>query len=135
MLLTGRVVKRLGEWGAAVLGLGCGAATLLAYAFVTQGWQVYAFFLVGCLGALAWPALNGILSRLVDATRQGALQGGIGSMNSVAAIIGPLLAAQSLAWGSSRGFDGMAFLVAAALIGAAAIIVAWRVPRIAAPIG
>ena len=112
VLFTGRAVTRLGEWGAAVLGLGCGAVTLLAYAFVTQGWQVYAFFLIGCLGALAWPALNGILSRSVDATRQGALQGGIGSMNSVAAIIGPLVAAQSLAWGSARGFDGAAFLVA-----------------------
>ena len=70
-----------------MLGLGCGAACLFAYAFVTQGWQVYAFFLIGCLGAFGWPAMNGMLSRMVDATRQGALQGGIGSMNSVAATL------------------------------------------------
>lgn len=122
--LTGRIVARLGERRAAVLGLGCGAATMVAYAFTTQGWQVYAFFLVGALGAVAWPALNGLLSRMVDATRQGSLQGGIGSMNSVAAIIGPLLAAQSLAWGTQHGLDGAAFLVAGALIGAAALIIA-----------
>lgn len=135
--LTGRVVARLGERRAAVLGLACGASCILAYAFTTRPWQVYAFFLVGALGAFAWPALNGLLSRLVDATRQGALQGGIGSMNSVAAILGPLIATQSLAWGSAHGFDGMAFLVAGSLIGLAALIIALRVPHLpdAAPAG
>lgn len=130
LFLTGRAVKRLGERGAAIIGLASGAACLFVYAFVTQGWQVYAFFLVGALGALAWPAMNGLLSRLVDSTRQGALQGGIGSMNSVAAVLGPLIAAQSLAWGVRRGFDGAAFVVAAALIGGAALIIVARVPRL-----
>ncbi len=133
--LTARTVRRLGERTTAVLGLACSAATLLAYAFTTQGWQVYAFFLVGCLGALAWPAMNGLLSRLVDAQRQGTLQGGLGSLNSVAAIIGPLLAAQSLAWGAARGFDGLAFLIAGVLIGVAALIVALLVPTLRAPDG
>jgi MFS transporter, DHA1 family, tetracycline resistance protein len=128
IFLTARVFRRIGERGAAITGLGCGAATLIAYAFITQGWQVYAFFLVGCLGALAWPALNGILSRMVDATRQGALQGGIGSMNSVSAVLGPLIAAQSLAWGARHQFDGAAFMVAGLLIGAAALIVRLGTP-------
>ena len=130
ILLTGRVGKRLGERGAAVLGLACGAACILAYAFVTQAWEVYAFFLVGAVGAIAWPALNGLLSRLVDATRQGALQGGIGAMNSVAAVVGPLIATQSLAWGAGHGFPGAAFLVAGSLIGLAALIVALAVPAL-----
>ncbi len=128
LFLTDRIIGWIGERGAAVTGLFCGAATLLAYAFITQGWQVYAFFLIGSLGALAWPALNGIVSRMVDATRQGALQGGIGSLNSVAAVLGPLLAAQSLAWGASRHFYGTAFLVAGGLIGVAGIIVVAFVP-------
>ena len=123
------VIARTGEWGAAVLGLTAGAATLFAYAFASHGWQVYAYSLVGCLSALAWPALNGILSRMVDATRQGALQGGIGSMSSVAAVAGPLIATQSLAWGSLHGFDGAAFLIAGLLIGMAALLVVFRVPR------
>ncbi|NJR77489.1 TCR/Tet family MFS transporter [Sphingomonas corticis] len=135
VFVTGRAVRRLGERAAAVIGLVAGAATLVAYAFTTQGWQVYAFFLVGAFGALAWPAMNGMLSRLVDATRQGALQGGLGSMNSVAAIVGPLLAAQSLAWGAGRGFDGLAFLLAGVLIAAAALIVAFLVPTLRASQG
>ena len=122
--LTARVVRRLGERRAAMMGLLCGGGCLLAYAFVTRGWQVYAFFLVGALGAFAWPALNGLLSRMVDAKRQGALQGGIGSMNSVAAVIGPLLATQSLAWGADHGLPGAAFLLAGVLTVAAALIIA-----------
>lgn len=128
--LTGRVVARLGERRAAVLGLACSASCILAYAFTTRAWEVYAFFLVGAFGAFAWPALNGLLSRIVDATRQGALQGGIGSMNSVAAVLGPLIATQSLAWGAARGFDGMAFLVAGTLLVGAALIIAFLVPHL-----
>jgi len=127
-LLTGRAVARFGERRAALLGLACGSACLVAYAFTTEGWQVYAFFLVGCLGALAWPAMNGLLSRMVDETHQGALQGGIGAMNSVAAVIGPVAAAQALAWGSTRGLDGAAFLLAGGLLAAAALILWLRVP-------
>lgn len=128
--LTGRLVARWGERRAGVIGLICGGGCMLAYAFTTQGWQVYAFFLVGAFGALAWPALNGLLSRLVDATQQGALQGGIGSMNSVAAIVGPLVAAQSLAWGSRNGFDGAALLIAGGLILGAALMIALFVPHL-----
>ena len=126
--VTQRFVKALGERKTAVVALTAGTLNLFVLAFVTQGWQVYALFLGGCLGQMAWPAMNGILSRLVDATRQGQLQGGIGSMNSVAQIIGPLLAAQSLAYGAARGFDGAAFVLAGLLIGAAALIVAFGLP-------
>lgn len=130
LALTDRVVKRFGEVRAAAIGLGCGAATLLAYAFVTQGWQVYAFFLVGALGAFAYPALSGLASRMVDASRQGALQGGLSSINSVAEILGPLLAAQALATGALAGFDGAAFLVSAMLIAAAGLLVLIAVPSL-----
>lgn len=137
LLLTGRAVAALGERRAAVIGMTCGASCILAYAFTTKEWQVYAFFLVGAFGALAWPAMNGLASRMVDATRQGALQGGIGAMNSVAAVLGPLIATQSLAWGAQRGLIGAAFLVAALLIGAAALIIALFVPHLkdAEPVG
>lgn len=128
--LTPPILKRFGERRAAILGLGAAALCLFAYAFTTRGWQVYAFFLVGSLGALAWPALNGVLSKMVDATRQGALQGGLGALNSVAAILGPLISAQSLAWGAGHGFLGAAFLVAAVLMGGAALIIALFTPEV-----
>ncbi|MES2753431.1 MAG: TCR/Tet family MFS transporter [Pseudomonadota bacterium] len=127
-LVTQRFVKAIGERKTALVALTAGTLNLFALAFVTQGWQIYALFMVGCLGQMAWPAMNGILSRMVDATRQGSLQGGIGSMNSVAAIAGPLLAAQSLAYGALRGFDGLAFIVAGTLMGGACLLIAFAVP-------
>jgi DHA1 family tetracycline resistance protein-like MFS transporter len=130
VLLTARVLKRTGERRAALIGLAASSLTFVTFALVTQGWQVYAFYLFGCIGALAYPALNGLMSRSVDATRQGALQGGIGSMNSVAQIIGPLLASQSLAAGAARGFPGSAFAVAAALTAAALLVIAFLLPHL-----
>lgn len=126
--VTQRFVKAIGETRTALIALTASAFNLVALTFVTQGWQVYALFLLGCLGQMAWPAMNGILSRMVDATRQGSLQGGIGSMNSIAQIVGPLLAAQSLAYGAARGFDGLAFALAGALMAAAALIITFAVP-------
>ncbi|MFS0770761.1 MFS transporter [Sphingomonas sp. 1P08PE] len=133
--LTDRVVRRFGEVGAAAIALFAGAACLIACAFATAGWQVYAIFLVGSLGAFAYPALSGLASRMVDASRQGALQGGLASINSVAEIIGPVLAAQSLAFGTGKGFPGAAFLVAGALVATAGVLIlgaARRVPSLPA---
>jgi MFS transporter, DHA1 family, tetracycline resistance protein len=128
--LTPSAIRRLGERRSALVGLGCGAACFLAYAFVTRGWQVYAFYLVGALGAFAWPALNGLLSRMVDASRQGALQGGIGSMNAVATVLGPLVGSQCLAFGAAHGFVGAAFLFASVLMGGATLIILFSVPHL-----
>jgi DHA1 family tetracycline resistance protein-like MFS transporter len=130
IFLTPVMLRRFGERWSAIIGLGSSAACLLACAFVTAPWQVYALFLIGALGALDYPALNGILSRMVDATRQGGLQGGLGALNSVAAIFGPLIAAQSLAWGAGHGFIGAAFLVAGVLTVAAGLMIVLFTPRV-----
>lgn len=74
--------------------------------------------------------MNGLLSRTVDATHQGGLQGGIGSVNAVAQIIGPLLAAQALAIGAGHGFLGAAFVLASALSLLAAAIIALAMPKL-----
>jgi MFS transporter, DHA1 family, tetracycline resistance protein len=85
------------------------------------------------MSGLVFPAVNGLCSRMVDASRQGALQGGIGSMNSVAAILSPWLLTQTLAAGVDHGFPGAAFLLAAIFAFTALGIVVWkvldRVPR------
>lgn len=136
--LTGKVIGRIGEPRALVVGLGCGGAAFLAFFFVTHSWQAYALFLLSALSGFVFPAMNGLLSRMVDASRQGALQGGIGSMNSVAAIISPWLLTQTMAAGAERGYPGAAFLLAALFAFAALGIIVWkvldRVPRTPVPV-
>lgn len=130
LLLTRRALAAYNERRVAVIGLVASTACLLALTLATEGWQVYAFFTVGALGALTYPAMNGMVSRAVDATRQGAIQGGLSSLNSVAAILGPLVATQSLSAGAARGFDGAAFLVAAALLAGAALVIVFFIPHL-----
>ncbi|HVF93740.1 MAG TPA: MFS transporter [Sphingomonas sp.] len=131
LALTGRAIDRLGERATVVVGLAAGALSYTALAFVTQGWMVYAIFVAGAFQGFVFPATNALLSRMVDASAQGALQGGIASMSSIAAIVGPLLLSQSLAAGTERGFAGAAFLLAGIMAAAAlAIIVAFVLRRV-----
>jgi DHA1 family tetracycline resistance protein-like MFS transporter len=123
IFITGRAIARLGEVRTVVIGLSVGTLVYLGYAFATEGWQVYALIACGALQALAYPSLNALLSRMVDASNQGALQGGMASIASVAAIIGPFALTQTLATGAERGFPGAAFLLASVLTGVAVGIV------------
>ena len=68
------------------------------------------------LQGLVWPSMNALLSRMTDASHQGALQGGMAAIASIAAIIGPLAMTQALAFGAERGQPGGAFLLAFLLV-------------------
>jgi DHA1 family tetracycline resistance protein-like MFS transporter len=125
--LTGPAIKRLGERKAMVIGMSSAALAFLLFAFVTAGWQAYVLMVVSGLQGFVYPSFNGLLSRMVDAKHQGALQGGIGSMGSVSSILGPLLLTQALAAGSEHGFSGGAFLLAALLATSAMALVVWKV--------
>jgi DHA1 family tetracycline resistance protein-like MFS transporter len=130
-LVTGPMIARLGEARTVVIGMVVGAASFLGYVFVTQGWQVYAIIVLGALQALVYPSLNALLSRMTDASRQGALQGGMASINSLAAIVGPIATTQALAFGAEHGETGGNFILAAVLAGSALLIVATLVvPRV-----
>jgi len=63
--------------------------SFLGYAFVTQGWMIYPFLVVGALQGFISPAMQGIMSTQVPDSQQGELQGGLGSMASLTAIISP----------------------------------------------
>jgi DHA1 family tetracycline resistance protein-like MFS transporter len=67
------------------------AAGFILYAVATQGWMMYAFTIVYCLGGIAGPALQGIMSGIVPSNEQGELQGGFTSLMSITAIVGPPL--------------------------------------------
>ena len=126
-LLVAPVIGRIGDRRALVIGLATGASGFLAFAFITAGWQAYAIMLFAALSGFIGPAINGLLSRMAGPDRQGALQGGLASLGSVAAIVSPLLMTQTLAAGVEHGFPGAAFLLAAALAASALGVVAWKV--------
>ncbi len=126
-LVVGPVISRIGDRRALMVGLACGAGGFLAFAFVTAGWQAYAIMILAALSGFVGPSANGLLSRLAGPERQGALQGGLGSLGSVAAILSPFAMTQALAAGVEHGFPGAAFLLAAGFALLALGIVVWRV--------
>jgi DHA1 family tetracycline resistance protein-like MFS transporter len=130
--LTGRLSKRIGEFGAATLGLFAAAAIALAYAFATETWMVFVLTFLGAIQAVTYPALNALMSQRVPANAQGELQGGVASLGSTANVIGPLVMTQTMAYFTAPTapvyFPGAAFVLAAAvnLLGVGLLLAARR---------
>jgi DHA1 family tetracycline resistance protein-like MFS transporter len=128
-VLTGRAIARFGEARTVVIGMVAAALSFLGYVFVTQSWMVFAIIAFSALQGLVYPSINALLSRMTDASHQGALQGGMASIASIAAIVGPLAMTQALAFGAEHGEPGGAFLLAFLLETGALLIVIFGVVR------
>jgi DHA1 family tetracycline resistance protein-like MFS transporter len=96
--LARRLVPKLGERRAVLLGLGLGVIAFVGYGSATAGWMIYAAIAVQSLGGIAHPACQALITRTVRADQQGAVQGGLTSLQNLANILGPLLGAFVFAW-------------------------------------
>ncbi len=88
--LPGPAVKLLGERAAILVGVGGACISLIAIAFASQGWVVFAIMPVFVLGGIGAPALQSLATRMVDENRQGQFQGVLASAVSLASIVAPL---------------------------------------------
>ncbi|MCB0491265.1 MAG: TCR/Tet family MFS transporter [Cyclobacteriaceae bacterium] len=88
------IIPKLGQERSVYMGLGMYAIGYFLYAFATQSWMMFAITIPYCLGGIAGPALQGIISNQVPANAQGELQGGLTSLMSITMIVGPLLMTQ-----------------------------------------
>jgi len=116
-----RVVNpRLGNDRSVYVGLGFYALGMLLFAFATQSWMMFAFLVPYCLGGIAGPALQAIISGHVPPNEQGELQGALTSLMSVTSIIGPLLMTNLFYFFTKKGapvyFPGVSFLLGAVLM-------------------
>jgi DHA1 family tetracycline resistance protein-like MFS transporter len=90
--LTGPIVARLGEPRAIVLGLSVSAFTYLLYGLAPAAWMFYVIPFLGAIGFISGPSTLAIISRAVQPTEQGAIQGGVASLNSLTGVVGPIIA-------------------------------------------
>ncbi len=88
------IIPKLGQKRSLYVGLALYSLGFVLFAFATQGWMMFAFLIPYCLGGIAGPAIQGIISAQVLANEQGELQGALTSLMSVTSIIGPLLMTQ-----------------------------------------
>jgi len=86
-------VARFGELRTLMVSLVVAVIGMLLFGLASQGWMMYAFTALYCLGlGLLNPSAQGLMSRSVPANEQGLLQGAMASVMTGTAIIAPLTA-------------------------------------------
>jgi DHA1 family tetracycline resistance protein-like MFS transporter len=125
-------VNRLKERRAMAVGLTCGAMGFVIYGLAATGPIFWIGVPVMALWGIGTPSLQAMMTRSVDATEQGRLQGALASLLGLASLIGPTVFTQTFAVFISTeaglGLPGAPFLLAAGLV-FAAMLLAWRTTR------
>lgn len=118
-LLIRKVIPRIGPQRAAYVGFIFAAIGYFGYAFAPNGLILCLFMIPAALAGLAHPSISGLISALVPANAQGELQGALGSLNGIVAIIAPLFMTQLFGYFVSPAapihFPGAAFFAAGLL--------------------
>lgn len=130
--LLGLLLKRFSESTVALVGLGMGVIGFALYGLATQGWMMYAIILGTLLSGAAGPAMQGIVSKAVDATKQGVTMGALSGLASVMQIAAPLVGttvfAQVAHLPAGDWRIGATFFVSAGLQ-LASLVLAWKALR------
>ena len=133
MFLTGPIVKRLGERGAATLGLVSATIGFIAYAFATKTWMAFAIMTAIAAQSLVQPSLMAMLSRRATPETQGEVQGIVSMAMGIGQIVVPIVLTGTMARFTAAGapvhFPGAAFLVSA-MFGVLALLLLRRLPRV-----
>lgn len=123
----------LGNEKSVYTGLLLYSTGLFLFAFASQSWMMFVFLIPYCLGGIAGPALQSIISGSVPANEQGELQGALTGLVSLTSIAGPPMMTGLFAYFTKPGapvhFSGAAFLLGALLMLASAAI-AYRSLRV-----
>ncbi len=113
------IIPKLGQERGVYVGLSLYCLGFLSFAFATQGWMMYAALIPYCLGGIAGPSLQGIISTHVPPNAQGELQGGLTGMMSATTIVSPVIMTSIFSYFTAAGapiyFPGAAMLTGAVL--------------------
>lgn len=121
------IIPKIGNINSIYLGMICAISGYIAYAFCPQGWIMFLIIIPFAFSGLAGPAIQALIANEVPKNAQGELQGGMSSLMSFTAIIGPLLMTKLFQEftkpGSNFNFPGISFLAASILSFTAFILV------------
>ena len=116
----------LGNEKSVYTGLLLYSAGLFLFAFASQSWMMFVFLIPYCLGGIAGPAIQSIMSSSVPANEQGELQGALTGLLSLTSIVGPPMMTGLFAYFTKPTaplhFSGAAFLLGALLMLLSSII-------------
>jgi DHA1 family tetracycline resistance protein-like MFS transporter len=119
-LLIRITIPKLGQKKSIAIGLLLYSVGLFLFSIANQSWMMFAILIPYCLGGIAGPAIQGLISNQIPPNEQGELQGGLTSLMSVTSIIGPPLMTTLFAWFTGKNapvqFPGAPFLMGAILM-------------------
>lgn len=126
------IVRALGERGTLLLGLTSGAIAFVGFGYAPSPRWMYAFVPFEALWWVDGAAMQALLTRRVDESAQGELQGALAAVQSISSLIAPPLFALTYAHfiepGRAVPIPGAAFYLAGALM-FASMLLAWQVTR------
>jgi DHA1 family tetracycline resistance protein-like MFS transporter len=124
--LVGPYVKRFGERRSLISGLIYGVLGFAGLALAFRGSLFLASIPFIALWGVAGPSMQSLMSRRVDPSSQGKLQGAINSLRGITGMVGPVLFTQvfafAIAKNSPRQVAGAPYFLAAALLGVSLVI-------------
>jgi DHA1 family tetracycline resistance protein-like MFS transporter len=95
-VLLKHLLRRFSAQRLAVLGLISATGAFTAWGLATEGWMMYAIIGANVLGFAAASSMQSIVSNAADAHTQGQTMGSIASLNSLAAVVAPVIGAPLL---------------------------------------
>ena len=117
---------RLGNEKSVYTGLLLYSIGLFLFAFASQSWMMFVFLIPYCLGGIAGPAIQSIMSGSVPANEQGELQGSLTGLVSLTSIAGPPMMTGLFAYFTKPSapvhLSGAAFLLGGILMLTSAVI-------------
>lgn len=92
-VLLKHVLRRISPQRLAVIGLTSASVAYVAYGLATQAWMLLAIIVLNMPAAATGSTLQSIVSGAADETIQGRTLGAVSSLNSMMAVIAPLIGA------------------------------------------
>lgn len=93
LLVQGFLIRiihpKIGNERSIFYGISFYCTGMILFAFASQAWMMFAILVIYCMGGIAGPALQAVISSKVSANEQGDLQGALASVISITSIIGP----------------------------------------------
>ena len=96
-LLLGRLLKRMSPQRLALAGLVSSTAAYFFYGAATAGWMMYVVIVCNVLGFTVNAAIQSLISSATDERTQGQAMGAVSGLNSLMAVLAPLVATPLLA--------------------------------------
>jgi len=82
----------------ALIGMGSATLAYLGFGLATHPWMMYAVIALNVLGGVASAAVQSIISNAANANQQGQAMGAVSSLNSLTAVMAPIIGLTLLGW-------------------------------------